>query len=261
MDELYLALGFTLLGATLALAVGWMILGRQPQHLVRTSEPAFTAAVKPAGDAATRLVDAIARETGVDRLLVAQAVAAVLARERVVSRAPPERVARQPAVPPSPKPALPAPTAITPLPTSAAGEAPLILVVDDSITVRVFTQRLLQRTGYRVVLAEDGLEALERLKQERPRVVLADIEMPRMDGFDLARHIRSDGALANLPIIMITSRIAHKHREVARQLGVNHFLGKPYAPEELVQLVRLYAAPATAATRPRSGASAPARPA
>jgi len=172
----------------------------------------------------------------------------VLARERVVSRAPPERVAQQPAVPPSPKPALQAPTATTPLPNRTAGEAPLILVVDDSITVRVFTQRLLQRTGYRVVLAEDGLEALERLKQERPQVVLADIEMPRMDGFDLARHIRADGALANLPIIMITSRIAHKHREVARQLGVNHYLGKPYAPEELIQLVRLYATAGRAAS-------------
>ncbi|MET0544364.1 MAG: response regulator, partial [Variovorax sp.] len=125
--------------------------------------------------------------------------------------------------------------------------APLILVVDDSVTVRVFAQRLLRAAGYRVVLAEDGLDALDRLKQERPSVVLADIEMPRMDGFDLARHIRADSSLASLPIIMITSRIAHKHREYARQIGVNHYLGKPYAPDEMIQLVRRYATVAPSA--------------
>jgi len=122
-----------------------------------------------------------------------------------------------------------------------APEAPLILVVDDSITVRRVTQRMLQREGYRVSLAADGLQALERLQTERPAVVLSDIEMPRMDGFDLARNIRADEALAGLPIIMITSRIAEKHREHAVQLGVNHYLGKPYSEEELIRLVRTYA--------------------
>ncbi|RZI68545.1 MAG: response regulator [Variovorax sp.] len=120
-------------------------------------------------------------------------------------------------------------------------EAPLILVVDDSITVRRVTQRMLQREGYRVSLAADGLQALERLQTERPAVVLSDIEMPRMDGFDLARNIRADEALADLPIIMITSRIAEKHREHAAQLGVNHYLGKPYSEEELIRIVRTYA--------------------
>ncbi|MGJ7490058.1 Hpt domain-containing protein [Variovorax sp. ZT4R33] len=120
-------------------------------------------------------------------------------------------------------------------------EAPLVLVVDDSITVRRVTQRMLQREGYRVSLAADGLQALERLQTERPAVVLSDIEMPRMDGFDLARNIRADPALAHLPIIMITSRIAEKHREHAAQLGVNHYLGKPYSEEELIRLVRTYA--------------------
>ncbi|MDT4820409.1 Sensor histidine kinase RcsC [compost metagenome] len=119
-------------------------------------------------------------------------------------------------------------------------QIPLVLVVDDSITVRRVTQRLLQREGYRVSLAADGLQALERLQQERPAVVLSDIEMPRMDGFDLARNIRADLALAELPIIMITSRIAEKHREYARELGVNHYLGKPYSEEELLRLVRAY---------------------
>jgi chemosensory pili system protein ChpA (sensor histidine kinase/response regulator) len=117
---------------------------------------------------------------------------------------------------------------------------PLVLVVDDSITVRRVTQRLLQREGYRVALANDGLQALERLRDEVPALVLSDIEMPRMDGFDLARNIRSDAALKDLPIIMITSRMAEKHREHARVLGVNHYLGKPYPEEELLSLVRRY---------------------
>lgn len=125
------------------------------------------------------------------------------------------------------------------LPTTAL-QVPLIMVVDDSITVRRVTQRLLQREGYRVVLAADGLQALERLQLERPSVVLSDIEMPRMDGFDLARNIRADVRLKDLPIVMITSRIAEKHREHAKELGVDHYLGKPYAEEQLMSLVRHY---------------------
>ena len=125
-------------------------------------------------------------------------------------------------------------------PLSEALQAPLILVVDDSITVRRVTQRLLQREGYRVAMAADGLQALARLREERPAVVLSDIEMPRMDGFDLARNIRADARLAGLPIVMITSRIAEKHREHAMSLGVDHYLGKPYSEDELMGLVRHY---------------------
>jgi len=124
--------------------------------------------------------------------------------------------------------------------TPVAPQIPLILVVDDSITVRRVTQRLLQREGYRVSMAADGLQALERLQEERPTVVLSDIEMPRMDGFDLARNIRGDVRLSDLPIIMITSRIAEKHREHAKELGVDHYLGKPYAEDELLSLIRHY---------------------
>jgi chemosensory pili system protein ChpA (sensor histidine kinase/response regulator) len=131
--------------------------------------------------------------------------------------------------------------------TSAAGQVPLVLVVDDSITVRRVTQRLLQREGYRVALAADGLQALEKLQEERPTVVLSDIEMPRMDGFDLARNIRADANLHDLPIIMITSRIAQKHREHAMELGVNHYLGKPYSDDELLSLIQHYAQQAQAA--------------
>jgi len=129
----------------------------------------------------------------------------------------------------------------------AAPQIPLVLVVDDSITVRRVTQRLLQREGYRVALAADGLQALERLAEEKPAVVLSDIEMPRMDGFDLARNIRADQRWAQLPIVMITSRIAEKHREHARELGVNHYLGKPYSEEELLSLVKHYCTSAVAA--------------
>jgi chemosensory pili system protein ChpA (sensor histidine kinase/response regulator) len=128
-----------------------------------------------------------------------------------------------------------------------APQIPLILVVDDSITVRRVTQRLLQREGYRVALAADGLQALERLAEEKPTVVLSDIEMPRMDGFDLARNIRGDARLKDLPIIMITSRIAEKHREHAKELGVDHYLGKPYSEEELLSLVKHYSAAAALA--------------
>lgn len=127
----------------------------------------------------------------------------------------------------------------------AAHQVPLILVVDDSITVRRVTQRLLLREGYRVALAADGLQALERLQEERPTVILSDIEMPRMDGFDLARNIRADEALRDLPIIMITSRIAQKHRDHAIELGVDHYLGKPYSDEELLSLVQSYARKST----------------
>jgi len=118
---------------------------------------------------------------------------------------------------------------------------PLVLVVDDSLTVRRVTQRLLAREGYRVVLAKDGIDALERLAEEIPVVVLSDIEMPRMDGFDLVRNIRGNPRWAELPVVMISSRIAQKHRDYATQLGANHYLGKPYGEEELLALVARYA--------------------
>jgi chemosensory pili system protein ChpA (sensor histidine kinase/response regulator) len=122
----------------------------------------------------------------------------------------------------------------------AVASAPLVMVVDDSLTVRRVTQRLLVREGYRVVLAKDGLDALERLAEELPQIVLSDIEMPRMDGFDLVRNIRGDARLRDLPVIMITSRIAQKHRDYAAELGVDHYLGKPYSEEDLLALVGRY---------------------
>jgi chemosensory pili system protein ChpA (sensor histidine kinase/response regulator) len=117
-------------------------------------------------------------------------------------------------------------------------EAPLILVVDDAITVRRVIQRLLVREGYKVALANDGLHALQVLEQQRPLMVLSDIEMPRMDGFELVRNIRSRVEYADLPIVMISSRIAQKHQDHAFSLGANHYLGKPYSETQLLNLIR-----------------------
>ena len=117
-----------------------------------------------------------------------------------------------------------------------------MLVVDDSLTVRRVTQRLLLREGFRVALAKDGLDALERLAEEVPSIVLSDIEMPRMDGFDFVRNLRADARWKDLPVIMITSRIAQKHRDHAAELGVDHYLGKPYSEEDLLALVGRYTA-------------------
>jgi chemosensory pili system protein ChpA (sensor histidine kinase/response regulator) len=110
----------------------------------------------------------------------------------------------------------------------------LAMVVDDSLTVRKVTQKLLIREGWEVVLAKDGIDALEQLQTIRPAIMLVDIEMPRMDGFDLTRNVRSDSLLSHIPIIMITSRIADKHREYALSLGVTVYMGKPYHDEALL---------------------------
>jgi chemosensory pili system protein ChpA (sensor histidine kinase/response regulator) len=111
---------------------------------------------------------------------------------------------------------------------------PLVMVVDDSLTVRKITTRLLERSGYQVVTAKDGVDALEQLMEIEPDVMLLDIEMPRMDGFELAKRLRQDSKTKALPIIMITSRTADKHRNYALELGVNEYLGKPYQEEELL---------------------------
>lgn len=114
---------------------------------------------------------------------------------------------------------------------------PTVMVVDDSITVRKVTQRLLQRHDYDVVLAKDGVDALNVLSDHKPDVMLLDIEMPRMDGFELATIIRHDDKLKELPIIMITSRTGEKHRERAESIGVNRYMGKPYNEVDLLQTI------------------------
>jgi chemosensory pili system protein ChpA (sensor histidine kinase/response regulator) len=125
-------------------------------------------------------------------------------------------------------------------PVVAPVRAGLVMVVDDSLTVRKITSRLLAREGYHVRLAKDGVDALEQLIDIVPDVMLVDIEMPRMDGFDLTRNVRADERLKKIPIVMITSRIADKHRNYARDIGVNHYLGKPYDEEELLRILAGY---------------------
>jgi len=122
-------------------------------------------------------------------------------------------------------------------PVPAPARIATIMVVDDSLTVRKVTQRLLEREGYRVLLAKDGVDALEQMQETRPDLMLVDIEMPRMDGFDLTRHVRGNEATAALPIIMITSRTADKHRNYAMDLGVDAYFGKPFQEESLLAAI------------------------
>jgi chemosensory pili system protein ChpA (sensor histidine kinase/response regulator) len=111
------------------------------------------------------------------------------------------------------------------------------LVVDDSITVRRVTQRLLERNGMKVMTAKDGVDALSILQDHVPDIILLDIEMPRMDGYEFAAHVRSDVRTADIPIVMITSRVGEKHRARAIEIGVNDYLGKPYQENQLLDAI------------------------
>ena len=122
---------------------------------------------------------------------------------------------------------------LPPEPVVAVRTRAVVMVVDDSITVRKVTQRHLQKRGVDVLLAKDGVEALEVLRDQVPDVMLVDIEMPRMDGYELTSRIRSDARLKAIPIIMITSRAGDKHRDKAFTLGVNEYMTKPYQEDEL----------------------------
>jgi chemosensory pili system protein ChpA (sensor histidine kinase/response regulator) len=111
---------------------------------------------------------------------------------------------------------------------------PLVMVVDDSITMRKVTSRVLERHEYEVSTAKDGVDALEKLHERVPDMMLLDIEMPRMDGYELATHMKADPRLRDVPIIMITSRSGDKHRQRAFDIGVDRYLGKPYQEAELL---------------------------
>ena len=112
-----------------------------------------------------------------------------------------------------------------------------IMIVDDSVTVRKVTTRLLERNGWDVATAKDGVDAIKQLQDASPDIVLLDIEMPRMDGFEVLRIVRRDPHLQNLPIIMITSRTGEKHKQQAFDLGVNRFLGKPFQEANLMETI------------------------
>jgi chemosensory pili system protein ChpA (sensor histidine kinase/response regulator) len=118
--------------------------------------------------------------------------------------------------------------------------APLVMVVDDSLTVRKITSRMLTREGYEVATAKDGVDALQQLQDIKPNCILLDVEMPRMDGFEFARNVRADDDTRRIPIIMITSRTADKHRNHALEIGVNEYMGKPYQEDQLLALIKRY---------------------
>jgi chemosensory pili system protein ChpA (sensor histidine kinase/response regulator) len=112
------------------------------------------------------------------------------------------------------------------------------MVVDDSITVRKVTTRVLERNDMNVIAAKDGVDAVSKLQENIPDIMLLDIEMPRMDGFELATHVRNEPRLRNIPIIMITSRTGDKHRQRAMQIGVNRYLGKPFQESDLLENIQ-----------------------
>ncbi|MEP7328855.1 MAG: Hpt domain-containing protein [Betaproteobacteria bacterium] len=123
-------------------------------------------------------------------------------------------------------------------PVVAVSTRPTVMIVDDSLTVRKITSRLLQREGFAVTTAKDGVDGLQVLSETMPDVILLDIEMPRMDGFEFTKTIKGDPKYTNIPIIMITSRTAEKHRNLAAELGVDMYLGKPYQEDELLRHLR-----------------------
>ena len=118
--------------------------------------------------------------------------------------------------------------------TGETQEAPTVMVVDDSITMRKVATRLLERNNMQVITASDGVDAVAKLQDRVPDAMLLDIEMPRMDGYELATHMRNDTRLQNIPIIMITSRTGEKHRQRAMEIGVDRYLGKPYQEADLM---------------------------
>jgi chemosensory pili system protein ChpA (sensor histidine kinase/response regulator) len=123
------------------------------------------------------------------------------------------------------------------IPKEKADKRTFAMVVDDSITVRRVTQRLLERNGMRVLTARDGMDAVALLQDNVPDIILLDIEMPRMDGYEVAAHVRNDPRLKDVPIIMITSRVGEKHRARAIELGVDDYLGKPYQEAQLLDAI------------------------
>ncbi len=123
-------------------------------------------------------------------------------------------------------------------PTTNEPQAPLILIVDDSVTVRKYSSRMLMSHGYRTLRARDGLEAIEKMQKHTPDLVLLDIEMPNMDGFEVASLMKHDTKLKTIPIIMISSRSGKKYQQKAQSMGVQHFLNKPYNKQELLALIK-----------------------
>jgi chemosensory pili system protein ChpA (sensor histidine kinase/response regulator) len=118
-------------------------------------------------------------------------------------------------------------------------EKPLeIMVVDDSVSIRQVVTRMLQKQGWKTQTARDGMEALEKLNECQPDLIVLDVEMPRMNGYEFLSALRAQSNFQDLPIIMLTSRTAAKHREKAKALGAKGYMVKPYKDEEFIDLIR-----------------------
>ena len=124
-----------------------------------------------------------------------------------------------------------------PAPVVEQRPVPLVMVVDDSVTMRKVTGRVLERHNFEVMTARDGVDALERMEERVPDLMLLDIEMPRMDGYELATQMKADPRLRDVTIMMITSRTGEKHRQRAFEIGVERYLGKPYQEHDLLRHV------------------------
>jgi len=238
------------------LADGTITLLLNPINLVLSQETEATrrpqpAAVPPVTSAAPSLTAVVAEVVAPVVAEIPAVAAPVPALEpppatvdHVAAPTPAPKVEQMPAVE-APVVAVAAPVApvFVPPPVVAQAEprVPMVLVVDDSLTVRKITTRLLEREGYRALTAKDGLDALQVLADNNPDVILLDIEMPRMDGFEFTKTLKADNRQSNIPIIMITSRTAEKHRSHAMELGVNEYLGKPYQDDQLLALIAKYA--------------------
>ena len=159
---------------------------------------------------------------GDGRVVVILDVAPLVRRQGAIARAARESGVAHPAAP---------------APVAAARRVPVVMVVDDSITMRKVTGRVLERNNMEVLTAKDGVDAVEKMAERVPDLVLLDIEMPRMDGYEVAQNMRSDPRLRDVPIIMITSRTGDKHRQRAMDIGVDRYLGKPYQEPELMRNV------------------------
>ncbi|MGL4674569.1 MAG: Hpt domain-containing protein [Wohlfahrtiimonas sp.] len=123
-------------------------------------------------------------------------------------------------------------------PAENTSDNPTILVVDDSITMRRVSQRMLERAGYKVVTAKDGLDAVDTLGSLQPDLIMLDIEMPRMDGFEVLTYLRSTEKFMKTPVMMVTSRSGEKHRNRAFEIGANEYCGKPYQEEQILQTIK-----------------------
>jgi chemosensory pili system protein ChpA (sensor histidine kinase/response regulator) len=125
------------------------------------------------------------------------------------------------------------------VPVEKVAERPLqVLVVDDSISVRKVVSNFLLQQGWQPTIARNGIEALERIREEKPDLVLLDVEMPRMNGFEVLQALQSQPEFQDIPVVMLTSRSADKYREKASQLGARGFMTKPFKEDEAIELIR-----------------------